>query len=66
MAERAHTIREDLINKTDSIYKLVVLASKRATELNSGMPSLIEEIKGKPGSVALEEIKTGKVSFKVK
>ena len=33
---------EDLLKKTDSVYKLVILASKRALELNEGAPRLIE------------------------
>jgi len=53
---------EDLIKNTDnSIYKLVILAARRAIELNGGMPRLIEGNLGKNGSVALEEIKEGKI-----
>lgn len=49
----------------NSIYKLVLLASKRATELNAGAPKLIEENVGKSGSTALEEIRQGRVNMKV-
>jgi DNA-directed RNA polymerase omega subunit len=54
--------REDLIKYTNnSIFKLVILASRRALELNSGMPKLIESSPGKVGSIALEGIRQGKV-----
>ena len=57
--------RDDLLKNTgNSIYKLVVLASRRALELNNGMPKMIEESPGKSGSIALEEIKQGKVKLK--
>ncbi len=54
---------QDLLKKTDSIYKLVVLASKRATELNAGAPKLIEFNHEKVSSIALEEIAQGKVKI---
>ena len=37
-----HVALEDLLDKTDSIYKLTVLAARRALELNMGVPKLIE------------------------
>ena len=37
-----HVALEDLLDKTDSIYKLTVLAARRALELNMGAPKLIE------------------------
>ena len=57
----------ELIEKTEnSMYKLVILASRRAIELNAGAPRLIEENIGKAGSIALEEIRQGKVKLKEK
>lgn len=57
--------RDDLIKQTgNSIYKLVIIAARRALELNMGMPKLIEESPGKAGSIALEEIRQGKVRLK--
>jgi len=57
---------EKLLKKITSIYKLVVLGAKRATEINSGMPKLVESgDDSKPAIVALEEIKQGKVSLKI-
>ncbi len=56
---------EELLNKTGSLYKLVVLASKRAAELNAGAGKLIDASpKMKFGALALEEIKQGKVRLK--
>ncbi|HOX09973.1 MAG TPA: DNA-directed RNA polymerase subunit omega [Candidatus Omnitrophota bacterium] len=57
---------EELLDKTNSIYKLVILASKRALELNEGSPKLVETESKKVSTVALEEIKSGKISMKEK
>ncbi|MBU3934291.1 MAG: DNA-directed RNA polymerase subunit omega [Candidatus Omnitrophica bacterium] len=54
---------QDLLARTDSIYKLVVLASKRAVELNAGAPRLVEADGEKVSSIALEEIAQGRVKF---
>ena len=57
--------REELLEKTGSIYKLVILASKRAIELNAGAGKLIEiSPYTKLSIVALEEIRQGKVKIK--
>jgi DNA-directed RNA polymerase subunit omega len=57
---------EDLLKKTDSLYKLVNLASKRALQLNEGAPPLIEEDnpQTKYPTIALEEILMGKIVYK--
>jgi DNA-directed RNA polymerase subunit omega len=58
---------ENLLDKTDnSIYKLVILASKRALELNEGSPKLVETESKKISTVALEEIREGKIGMKEK
>ena len=56
---------EDLLKDHDSLYKLVLLASKRALELSQGAPPLVETTKKQPAMVALEEIRAGKVSYQV-
>ncbi len=66
MEMKQFSIEELSKNTENSIYKLVVLAAKRAIELNAGMPKLIEESPGKIGSIALEEIRQGKISVKEK
>ena len=54
---------QDLLARTDSIYKLVILASRRAAELNSGAPRLVEADSEKVSTIALEEIARGKVKI---
>ncbi|MBN3039038.1 MAG: DNA-directed RNA polymerase subunit omega [Candidatus Omnitrophica bacterium] len=56
---------QDLLKKTNSMYKLVVLASRRATELNAGAPKLVAFDKEKVTSIALEEIAQGKIKLQV-
>ncbi|MBU0547637.1 MAG: DNA-directed RNA polymerase subunit omega [Candidatus Omnitrophica bacterium] len=55
--------RENLLDKSlGSIYKLVILASKRALELAEGQPRLVaDELSAKPSTVALHEIEQGKI-----
>lgn len=56
-----------LINKTGSLYKLVVLASRRAIELGEGAARLVNVAKDvKPFNVALREILDGKITCKEK
>jgi DNA-directed RNA polymerase omega subunit len=56
---------EDLLSKVDSAYKLVILASRRAVELNKGGQKLVDlSPKIKVSTVALEEIKEGKIAYK--
>jgi len=57
---------EELLPKSGySIYTLVRIASKRATELADGKPSLIEtSANAKTATLALEEIRAGKVVLK--
>ena len=55
--------REKLLDKScDSVYKLVILASKRALEIAEGQPKLVAvDASIKPSTVALYEIAAGKV-----
>lgn len=58
---------DKLIDRTGSIYKLVVLASRRALELIGDAAKLVETSPDtKPGSIALKEIIEGKVTYKIK
>ena len=55
-----------LKEKQGSIYKLVVLASRRALELGSGSQKLVDmPANAKLTSIALEEIMQDKVSYKL-
>lgn len=58
--------REKLLDKSmGSIYKLVILASKRALEIAEGQPKLVEDgASVKPSTVALHEIAAGKIETK--
>jgi len=57
---------EKLLDKScESIYKLVILASKRALEIAEGQPKLVEvNASMKPSTIALYEIAAGKVRCK--
>ena len=56
---------EDLLDKVASRYKLVILAARRAEELNNGGQRLVDiNPKVKISTIALEEIREGKVTYK--
>jgi len=55
---------EKLYDKTQSIYKLVILASRRALELNAGAPQLVEGPAKSISITALQEIIEGKIAYK--
>ncbi len=59
------TVEKLLDRSNDSIYKLVILASKRAIEIAEGKPKLVAaDASVKPSTVALNEIAEGKVQYK--
>ncbi|NQT95447.1 MAG: DNA-directed RNA polymerase subunit omega [Candidatus Omnitrophica bacterium] len=55
---------ENLYEKTKSMYKLVILASRRALELNAGAAHLTESETDNVAQLALQEIIEDKVSYK--
>lgn len=55
---------EELLKRCGSVYKLVILAAKRAKEISEGSPALVETRQRKVTSIALEEIVQGKVLYK--
>ena len=57
---------EQALNKVTNRYMLVVLAAKRARQLNRGAPARVESRHRKPTSSALEEIAAAKVEYRVK
>ena len=58
---------QSLVDKTGSVYKLVILAARRAIELSEGAPRLVEApFDAKVINIAVQEIMEGKVSYKVK
>ena len=48
---------EELLKRCGSMYKLVVLAAKRAKEISDGAPPLVQMDNKKVTSIALEEIR---------
>ena len=56
---------EELLKQCNSVYKLVLLAAKRAKEISEGSPVLVDTHQHKVTSVALEEILHGRVLYKV-
>lgn len=55
---------EELLKRCTSVYRLVILAAKRAKEVTDGAPPLVSTSHRKVTSVALEEILQGKVLYK--
>lgn len=56
---------EDLLEHIDSKYRLVIVAAKRAKQLNRGAAPLIQPRSIKPTYQALEEIASGKLGYEV-
>ena len=57
---------EQSLNKVSNRYMLVVLASKRARQINRGAAARVISKHNKPTSMALEEIAADKVEYRVK
>ena len=55
---------EKLLDKIPSIYKLVILASRRTFDLNEGAPTMVGGKFEKTSQAALEEIRQGLVTYK--
>lgn len=57
---------EKLVDKSNnSVYKLVIMAAKRALEIAEGQPKLVvANASVKPSTIALQEIAGGKVHYK--
>lgn len=54
---------DELLEKVDSKYTLVVLAARRARQLVDGAEPVVESQAAKPVTVALEELAAGKLSY---
>ena len=57
---------EKSLEKVSNRYLLVVLAAKRARQLNRGAVSRVETKHKKPTSTSMEEIAGAKVEYRVK
>jgi DNA-directed RNA polymerase subunit omega len=60
-----HVPFEDLLEHIDSKYRLVIVAAKRAKQLNRGAAPLVQPRSVKPAYQALEEIASGKLGYEV-
>ena len=54
---------EDCLKIIDNQYDLVLLAKERTTQLNSGLPILVDEDNDKKTIISLREIGDGKISI---
>lgn len=61
----SHVPFEDLLEHVDSKYRLVIVAAKRAKQLNRGAAPLVQPRSVKPTYQALEEISSGKLGFEI-
>lgn len=57
---------EQSLDKVSNRYLLVVLAAKRARQLNRGAVAQVETKRKKPTSTALEEIAQAKIGYRVR
>ena len=57
---------EKSLEKVSNRYLLVVLAAKRARQLNRGAAARVETKHKKPTSSALEEIAAAKIEYRLK
>ena len=55
---------DELMKQCQSMYKLVVIASKRAKGLAEGAPKFVQVDAKKVTSIALEEIRQGKIFYR--
>ncbi len=61
----AHVPIEDIMEHVDSKYRLVIVAAKRAKQLNRGAVPLVQVRNVKPTYQALEEVATGKLGYEM-
>ncbi|MEK6646381.1 MAG: DNA-directed RNA polymerase subunit omega [Candidatus Firestonebacteria bacterium] len=54
---------EKLLDKIENKYKMVIIASKRARQLNTGSQKKMESPYRKTINIALEEILAGKIKY---
>ena len=62
----SHLPIDDLFNKVDSKYRLVIIAAKRSRQLNQGVRPLLQPKGYKTTYIALEELAAGKVEYTIK
>ena len=58
-----HIPMEDLTEKVDSKYRLVLICAKRSRQLNQGAYPLVQPKGYKPTYISLEEVVAGKIEY---
>ena len=61
----ARTTVEDCLENVDNRFQLVLIASKRAREIESGADPLVERDNDKPTVIALREIAAGLIDASI-
>ena len=56
---------EEIMDKADSKYRLVIIAAKRSKQVNRGAPPLVQVRSVKPTYIALEELAAGAVAYSI-
>lgn len=54
---------DQLLEKVDSKYSLVIIGARRGREIQDGSPKMVESQSNKPVTIALEELDAGKLFF---
>jgi len=54
---------DQLMEKVDSKYSLVIIGARRGRELQDGKPKLVDSKSNKPVTIALEELSMNKLFF---
>ncbi|HYG60852.1 MAG TPA: DNA-directed RNA polymerase subunit omega [Symbiobacteriaceae bacterium] len=54
---------DQLVEKVDSKYTLVIISSRRGREIQAGTPKQVDSRSNKPVTIALEELVAGKLFF---
>ena len=62
----SHVSWEDLNEKVDSKFRLVIIAAKRSRQLNQGVRPLVQRKAVKPTYIALDEVAAGMLEYEVK
>ncbi|MFQ5988976.1 MAG: DNA-directed RNA polymerase subunit omega [Candidatus Methylomirabilales bacterium] len=62
----SHVPMEELTEKVDSKYRLVIIAARRSRQLNQGVRPLVQTKAGKPTYIALDELAAGRIEYEVK
>jgi DNA-directed RNA polymerase subunit omega len=62
----SHISWEDLNEKVDSKFRLVIIAAKRSRQLNQGVRPLVQRKAVKPTYIALDEVAAGMLEYEVK